>query len=488
MKKRLFAILLAFLIIFTVSCEKTPPAGPCTEHIDTDSNGFCDNCRASVTVIVDFYALNDLHGKLLDGDGQPGVDNLTSYLKIIREYNPNTVILSSGDMWQGTSESNLTHGLMMTDWMNSLGFTSMTLGNHEFDWGEEFIRKNREQAQFPFLAVNIFNKETDELADYCQPSVTVSCGGATIGIIGAIGDCYSSISGDKSGDFYFKTGSALTALIKAESEKLRAAGADFIVLSIHEGMEGYDISLSEQFVDLVFEGHTHKNYVREDVGGVYHLQGGGDNDGISHATAVVNFAGGESTVSAADYIPSSVYRAAASDPVVGELMEKYEDEIAKASEVLGANGAWRSGDWLRALVARLYLEEGLKAWGDKYDIVLGGGFISVRSPYNLGQGEVKYADLHSLFPFDNQIQLCSIKGRDLKRNFLETDNANYFIYCGDYGNSVRYNIDDDATYYVIVDSYSSTYAPNRLTVIDSLAEDLFARDLLARYIREGGLN
>ncbi len=454
-------------------------------HLDSDSSGFCDSCEISVTVTVDFYAINDLHGKLLDGDSQPGVDELTSYLKFARESDDHAVFLSSGDMWQGASESNLTHGLMMTDWMNSLRFTSMTLGNHEFDWGEEFIEANLALADFPFLAINIYEKSTDALANYCTPSVTVECGEATIGIIGAIGNCYSSIAGDKVSDIYFKTGSELTALVKAESERLRTEGADFIILSIHDGSA--DISLSKEHVDLVFEGHTHKSYVKTDAHGIYHLQGGGDNDGITHAEAVINFAGGRSTVGTAEYIPSDKFDDSPSDPIVSELMKKYEAEVSKADEVIGTNEVFRGGDWLRALIARLYFERGSLEWGTEHDIVLGGGFISVRAPYNLSSGEVKYSDLQSLFPFDNRIDLCTVKGSDLKRKFLETSNSNYFIYCGEYGNSVKYNIDPNATYYVVVDSYTSSYAPNNLTVVASLADDLFARDLLADYIRNGGM-
>ena len=52
---------------------------------------------------------------------------------------------------------------------------------------------------------------------------------------------------------------------------------------------------------------------------------------------------------------------------------------------------------------------------------------------------------------------------------------------------MRFGIDDNATYYIIVDSYTSSYAPNRLTVIDSLGEGFYARDLLADYIGGGGL-
>ena len=170
--KKLFVIALAaILLISSIGCSvsdviETTSESPQTDsyvcpsgtHTDVDSDAFCDTCSISVTVTVDFYAINDLHGKLLDGNDQPGVDELTSYLKSARDENPNTVFLSSGDMWQGASESNLTHGRMMTDWMNSLSFTSMTIGNHEFDWGEEFIEANAELADFPFLAINIYDR------------------------------------------------------------------------------------------------------------------------------------------------------------------------------------------------------------------------------------------------------------------------------------------------------------------------------------------
>ena len=496
MKKHYFALFLAILILFSFGCtealpdlttvpETTVAPLPDCSHADSDSNGFCDICSLSVTVTVDLYAINDLHGKLLDNDSQPGIDELTAYLKLARSSDDHAVFLSSGDMWQGTSESNLTRGRIITDWMNSLDFASMTVGNHEFDWGEDAIKENLALAEFPFLAINVYDRATDTRVPYCTPSVTVECGDATVAILGAIGHCYSSISGDKVENIYFKTGNELSSLIRAEAERLRSEGADFVILSIHDGSA--DASLSNDCIDLVFEAHTHKSYVRTDAYGVYHLQGGGDNDGITHAEAVINFVNGDSTVTVAEFVPARVYSTHPSDALVSTLLEKYADEVAKADEVLGRNAVYRNGDWLRSLVARLYYEEGFKAWGEKYDIVLGGGYVSVRAPYNLSSGDVKYADLQSLFPFDNRLDLCTVKGKDLKSKFIYSSNSNYFIYFGDYGQSVRFDIDDNATYYIVVDSYTSSYAPNRLTVVDSLADDLFARDLLAEYVKGGGL-
>ena len=114
--------------------------------------------------------------------------------------------------------------------------------------------------------------------------------------------------------------------------------------------------------------------------------------------------------------------------------------------------------------------------------------MSAREPGYLHTGTIKYADLQSIFPFDNQLVLCSIKGRDLVSRFLETSNSSYFIFCGSYGNSIRGDIDPDGTYYLVTDTYSSGYAPNRLTEIARYDEDVFARDLLADYIREGNFD
>lgn len=475
-----------------------------SDHVDADKDDYCDDCGASVAVVFDFIALNDLHGKFADSDTQPGVDELSTFIKKAREENENTLLLSSGDMWQGSSESNLTQGMIVTEWMNEMDFDSMSIGNHEYDWGEACIEKNAEAAEFPFLGINIYEKTTNQRVEYCQPSVTVEKNGVKIGIIGAVGDCYSSIAVDNVQEIYFKTGSALTSLVKAEAQRLREEeSVDFVVYSIHDGYGSsssstktvsdseissyYDVALSGGYVDLVFEGHTHQRYVLKDSQGVYHLQDGGDNDGISHAEVKINFVNDTYVVQTAEFISTSVYSSLPDDPIVETLLQKYEKQIALSAKVLGQNSKKRSSTQLRQLVADLYYQAGVERWGSRYNIVLGGGFISVRSPYNLYAGEVIYGDLLSLFPFDNQLVLCSISGRNLKEKFFETTNSNYGISYGAYGQSVKDSINLNATYYVVVDTYCSSYKYNYLTEIERYDENVFARDLVAAYIEKGGM-
>lgn len=497
-KTRILALILALFALIFSSCGPNAEKKCDGNHKDKDDNGYCDTCNELVLVYFDFYALNDLHGKFSDTDSQPGVDELTTYFEQARQKNPNTVLLASGDMWQGSPESNLTAGNMMTEWMNRVGFASMTLGNHEFDWGEEAIEANAAIAEFPFLAINIYDRKTNEQVDYCESSVVIELEGVTVGIIGAMGDCYSSIAPDKVEDVYFKTGDELTELVKAESERLRAEeGVEFIVYSLHDGGTSgsvntrtsyYDITLSRGYVDLVFEGHTHKSYVKADDDGIYHLQGGGDNDGITYAAARYNTANGNKAVLEAKFIRTNEYYKLPDSPIVNELLEKYKDQIIAGDEVLGTTPTWRSSDYLRDVIAQLYYEKGVELWGDQYDIVLGGGYMSARSPYDLEAGEIRYGDLYSIFPFDNNLVLCSIKGSDLNKRFFNTNNSNYYIYYDSYGASIKDNIDANKTYYIIVDSYSSSYAPNRLTEVARYDEPIYARDLLAEYIKQGGLS
>lgn len=507
MKKLCFLLVLCLLLtgcaVKQPQQTNTPTNISCDAgHIDQTNDGFCDNCSKFLLILVDFYTLNDLHGKIADADTHPGVDELSTYLENAKESDDHAILLSVGDMWQGSSESNLTQGLMMTDWMNEMDFAAMAMGNHEYDWGEDPIVANDTHAQFPYLAINIYDKTTNQRVSYCDSSTIVDLGELQIGIIGAIGDCYSSISADKTTGVYFKTGDDLTKLVMDESQKLRRDGADFIVYLLHDGytnsksgitsvgekqLKGYyDTDLSNGYVDLVFEGHTHRKYILKDQHGVYHLQGGGDNEGISHAKVAINVANGNYQIEDAEHVSTKEYTSLEDSPIVDQLLKKYDDAIDVGNQVLGKNAAYRNGNYLRQVAADLYYQKGLELWGDKYDIALGGGFMSVRDPGHLAAGDVTYSMLYSLFPFDNQLVLCSVKGKDLMSRFFYSDNNNYFISYGNYGSQLKTNYDPDATYYVVVDTYSSLYAPNNLTEIARYDENVYARDLLAEFAAAGG--
>ncbi len=73
---------------------------------------------------IDIYETSDFHGAVnySEKDRTIGITKLASYFNKKRESNPGgTIIVSSGDMWQGTAESNLTRGYLMTHSMNYMG-------------------------------------------------------------------------------------------------------------------------------------------------------------------------------------------------------------------------------------------------------------------------------------------------------------------------------------------------------------------------------
>ena len=465
-------------------------------HTDVNSDGLCDKCDEKVTVDLSFYAVNDLHGKFMDTAAQPGVDEFTTYMKdLYADDAREEILLSSGDMWQGTVESSTNKGQLMTEWMNELDFVSMTLGNHEYDWGSAALEPNSQLADFPFLAINV--TYFGDPVSYCQPSTIVERGGVKIGIIGAIGNCLSSISGDFTAGLEFATGSKLTSLVMKESTRLRKEeGCDFIVYSIHDGGSGfpqsgiksvtnsdlsyYDTDLSDGYVDLVFEGHSHQRYILQDEYGVYHIQGGGENSGISCAEVTYNTVSGAYQVSP-KIISNNVYASSKikGDPVVEEIFSKYFPDSNPYTTVLGYNSSRKQSDDITSQLAKLYYQKGVEVWGKDYNIVLGGGYLNTRSPYYILQGDVHYADIFSVLPFDNEIVLGRIKGSNLKSRFL---NGSYTCHATISASEV----DNNKYYYIIVDSYTSTYRYNYIEEVARLGSGTYPRDLLADFISSGG--
>ncbi|MBQ7374746.1 MAG: metallophosphoesterase [Clostridia bacterium] len=463
---------------------KPQPADKATDgHTDKNNDGWCDDCRESVIIVFDFYAVNDLHGKFDDAEGIVGVGGLTTYLKTEMAKDDNAILLASGDMWQGSAHSNLPRGNIVTEWMNHMGFVSMTMGNHEYDWGRAPIEANAALAEFPFLGINVYDTETGEQISYCDSSVVVEQNGLRVGIIGAIGDVYGSIAEYMREGFEFKTGTLLTELVRREATRLRTEeGVDYIVFSTHSGYMAYP--QLDGYVDIIFEGHSHSSYVKTDDFGTYHLQGGGDNRGISHAEVTINFANGNSTVNEAETVSNYIYSSYTADPIVAELILKYNEEVGWVDDPLGTVSSYLSSSDIKRLVAELYYRKGEELWGDEYDIVLGGGLLNTRSPHNIQAGPVTYIQLLPILPFDNELSLAKISGYDLKRIYQGTS---YTYYLSPEHQDLFSTVENDKYYYVVTDRYSSAYSPNNMEEIAILNENIYARDLLAAYIKEGGL-
>ena len=61
---------------------------------------------------------------------------MTKMVGFVNEFiaeNPNTIVLSGGDNYQGTAESNLTYGKPVSAMMKGMNVLASAVGNHEFD-------------------------------------------------------------------------------------------------------------------------------------------------------------------------------------------------------------------------------------------------------------------------------------------------------------------------------------------------------------------
>ncbi len=327
---------------------------------------------------------------------------------------------------------------------------------------------------------------TEKEVDYCRPSVIVERGGARIGIIGAIGSLESSISGEFNKGLDFISGSALTALVQNEAKRLREdEDCDIIVYSLHSDSDDYDYVLSNKnsgsgYVDVVFEGHTHSSYTSVDSYGVVHIQAGAYNEAMSCVSFSFDIISGDYSLSGYNIISSSVYGNSSipDDGSIDELYSKYFPLESPYTEVLGYNDVVRSSSELQALVCQLYLEFGTDEWKD-YNIILAGGKINTRTPGKLYAGKVTYADLFQLLPFDNSIILGKMKGSYVKSKFLNSNSLSYTA-------KESLNINSNEYYYIITDSYTAYYPSNNIEIIDTV-ENLYARDLLAAYVKDGRL-
>ncbi len=235
-----------------------------------------------------------------------GVATLTSYLDALRAENDGrVVVVDSGDMFQGTLESNIAEGEPVVLAYNLAGYAAAAVGNHEFDYGpigpevvadtpsedpRGGLKRNAKLAKFPLLSANLIENATGATPAWAKKSIIVDAGGVRIGIIGlSLPDTpLRTIPANVKGLTFTDP---VEATLETARE-LRAAGADAIVVIAHIGGRCrnqhdpsdlascemnqdavvYLQSLPPGTIDAYFAGHTHAQ-MRHFINGVPATQG-----------------------------------------------------------------------------------------------------------------------------------------------------------------------------------------------------------------------
>lgn len=208
--------------------------------------------------------INDFHGRLLPyivrsiSEKIPvsGFAYLAQLINEERSKNPEgTILLSAGDMFQGTPQSNIFRGEPVVEIMNLLNFDAMAIGNHEFDWGQETLQKLVSLSKFPYLSANIFDKDGKYLP-YLKPYIILERKGLKIAVIGLTTPETAYITKpDYVQNLVFKNPEEVLPRI---IDEVRNKGANLVVVLSHLGFDA-DKNLAEKVsgIDVIIGGHSH---------------------------------------------------------------------------------------------------------------------------------------------------------------------------------------------------------------------------------------
>ena len=234
-----------------------------------------------------------------------GLAILGRYVEVLRQQNAGrVVVVDSGDMFQGTLESNLFEGESVVRGYNAVGYDAAAVGNHEFDFGPVgpasiarnanedplgALKRNAMLAKFPFLSANMVEKATGKIPAWAKPYTIVTIAGARIGIIGLSTPDTPNVTmkaNVETLDFL----DPVPVAIQYASE-LRQQGVDAVIVIAHIGGRCTDIvdpnavhtcdrqheamrfleSMPAGTIDAFFGGHTHAQ-MRHIVNGIPSLQ------------------------------------------------------------------------------------------------------------------------------------------------------------------------------------------------------------------------
>ncbi|MGV9338334.1 bifunctional metallophosphatase/5'-nucleotidase [Streptomyces sp. NPDC003688] len=229
-------------------------------HSEHDKHGRHHEKRYALTVM----GTTDLHGHVFNWDyfknaeyADPagnalGLSRVSTLVNQVREEKGrhNTLLLDAGDTIQGTpltyyyakvdpitAKGGPVHPMALA--MNAIGYDAAALGNHEFNYGIETLRKFESQLRFPLLGANAVDAKTLKPAfqPYFMKEFRVP--GAPPVKVAVLGLTNPGIAiWDKA---YVQGKLAFEGLEEQAAKwvpKLRSMGADVVIVSAHSGTSG----------------------------------------------------------------------------------------------------------------------------------------------------------------------------------------------------------------------------------------------------------
>lgn len=351
--------------------------------------------------------LNDFHGfaepyKPLGSDRMlGGLSYLATSIRELRQEKP-TLLLSAGDMIQGNNWANLFLGESVIEWMNEMRFDAMVLGNHEFDFGQEVLRKRISEARFPILGANV------EGLGPILPYLIKEVGEVRVAVIGIVTEDVPLSTHPRNvlGLKFLPPLETVKKFIKELKDKV-----DLIIVLSHIGFSA-DRILAEKIdgIDVIVGGHSHTKIERpHKVGPTLIVQAWehGKTLGVLDLRIkdkkINDFKG---------YLEEIRPEKGREDRATLSIVKKYEgrmdtilnEKIGEAeSDLDGENVRRREtnlGNFISDIMRRVS--------GADITLINGGGIRS-----SIKKGEVRVKDVYSVLPFDNYIVAIKLTGKQI---------------------------------------------------------------------------
>ena len=165
----------------------------------------------------------------------------------------NWILVDGGDQFQGTLFYTYYKGKLAAEMMNQMGYTAMTVGNHEFDDGPEVLKGFIEATEFPILMSNADVSQEPLLADAIQKSVVIEQGGEKIGLIGLTPQDTDELASPGPNVIFTDPSEA----VQGEIDRLEEEGVNKIIVLSHSGYKvDQVVAESTTGVDVIVGGHS----------------------------------------------------------------------------------------------------------------------------------------------------------------------------------------------------------------------------------------
>lgn len=179
--------------------------------------------------------------------------------------NQSIVALSSGDMWTGPALSTCFRGESVVEVMSLMGYRAVAIGNHEFDFGIDILRRNRSMSAFPYLSANV-GTASGKPADFAAPYVILEVSGIKLAVIGlSYRGTKTACMPDKVDSLVFKD---YEPVVRSRSAEARGKGAAIVIILAHVPSEELKVlaaQVPDLSIPLMLAGHTHQ-LLQEKVG------------------------------------------------------------------------------------------------------------------------------------------------------------------------------------------------------------------------------